>query len=88
VVEKSAWAPDEVQQQHQMLTHHALLVTEKGALGVAFREDVAKIVGHHFNLLRYEFHVFRSHPKLFIILFSDHAARNLVYARWKVSNGS
>jgi hypothetical protein len=35
VVEKAAWAPDEVQQRHHMLTQHALLVTKEGVLGVA-----------------------------------------------------
>jgi hypothetical protein len=38
--------------------------------------------------LRYEFHVFRSHPEPFIILFSDRAARDLVLPRGKVSDGS
>jgi hypothetical protein len=55
VVEKTAWAPDEVQQRRQLLTRHALLITEVGALGVTSREDVAEIIGHHFDLLRYEF---------------------------------
>jgi hypothetical protein len=32
VVEKMTWAPDEIQQRRQLLTHHALLITEEGAL--------------------------------------------------------
>jgi hypothetical protein len=70
VIEKTVWAPDEIQQRREMLTQHALLISEEGVLGVASREDVAEIIGHHFDLMRYEFHVFRSHSEPFIVLFS------------------
>jgi hypothetical protein len=87
VVEKLVRASDEIQQCREMLTHHAMLVTEEGPLGVASHEEVAEIIGHHFDLLRYEFHVFHSHPESFIILFSECAARDIVFARGKISNG-
>jgi hypothetical protein len=87
IVEKLAWASDEVQQRRELLTHHALLVTEEGPLGVASREEVAEIIGHHFDLLRYEYHVFQNNPEPFIILFSDRATRDVVFARGKVSDG-
>jgi hypothetical protein len=87
VVEKLAWASDEIQQRREMLTHHALLVTEEGSLGVASREEVDEIIGHQFDLLRYEFHVFRNTPEPFIVLFSDRAAIDVVFTRGKVSDG-
>jgi hypothetical protein len=54
---------------------------------VASCEDVAEIIGYNFDLLRYKYHVFRSHLKLFIVLFSDRAARDAVFARGKVFYG-
>jgi hypothetical protein len=87
VVEKTTWAPDEVQQRRQLLTQHALVITEEGALGVASREDVAEIIGHHFDLLRYEFQVFHSHLEPFLVLVSDRATRDVVLTRGKVSDG-
>jgi hypothetical protein len=87
VVEKTVWAPDEIQQRREMLTQHALFISEEGVLGVASREDVAEIIGHHFDLMRYEFHVFRSHLEPFIVLFSEHSVRDVVFARGRVSDG-
>jgi hypothetical protein len=48
---------------------------------------VVDIIEHHFGLLRYEFNVIRANPKPFIILFSDSAARDLVFARGCVVDG-
>jgi hypothetical protein len=48
---------------------------------------VAEIIGHHFNLLRYEFHVFRSRPDPFLVIFSDRASRDVVFARGRVLDG-
>jgi hypothetical protein len=61
--------------------------SQKKELGVASCEDVAEIIGYNFDLLRYKYHVFRSHLKLFIVLFSDRAARDAVFARGKVFYG-
>jgi hypothetical protein len=54
VAEKVAWASDDMQQKREMLGHHALLVSKEGPCGVASREEVAEITGHHFDLLRYD----------------------------------
>jgi hypothetical protein len=83
-----AWAPDEIQQRRSMLVHHALIITEEGARGVASKEEVVDIVEHHFGLLRYEFNVICTNLEPFIIIFSDRAARDLVFARGKVVDGS
>jgi hypothetical protein len=45
------------------------------------------IIEHHFGLLRYEFNVICTNPEPFIILFSDRAARDLVFARDRVIDG-
>jgi hypothetical protein len=63
------------------------VITEEGALGVASREDVAEIIRHHFDLLRYEFQVFHSHLEPFLVLVLDRAMRDVVLARGKVSDG-
>jgi hypothetical protein len=86
-VAKLVWASDEIQQRCKMLIHHALLITEESSLGVASKEEVANIITHHFELLRYEFHVFRSAPEPFIVLFSDRAARDVVFVRGRVLDG-
>jgi hypothetical protein len=80
VVEKIVWAPDEIQQRRDMLSKHALLVTEEGPLGVVSREEVAEIICNNFSLRRYEFYIFRSSPDPFIVIFSKRAARDLVFA--------
>jgi hypothetical protein len=46
---------DEVQLKREMLQQHTLLIYKEASIGVASREEVAKIKGHQFNLLRYEF---------------------------------
>jgi hypothetical protein len=71
MVERFAWAPDEIQERRTMLTHHAVVVTEEGPRGVASKEEVVDIIEHHFGLLRYEFNVIRTNPEPFIIPFSD-----------------
>jgi hypothetical protein len=86
-VEQFAWAPDEIQERRSMLMHHAVIVTEEGPRGVASKEDVVDIIEHHFGLLRYEFNVICTNPEPFIILFSDRAARDLVFARDRVIDG-
>jgi hypothetical protein len=70
-----------------MLMHHAVIVTEEGPRGVASKEEVVDIIEHHFSLLRYEFNVIRTNPEPFLILFSDRAARDLVFARGRVIDG-
>jgi hypothetical protein len=81
------WAPDEIQQRRSMLLHHALIVTEEGPRGVASKEEVADIIEHNFGLLRYEFNVICSSPEPFLPIFFDRAARDVVFARGKVSDG-
>jgi hypothetical protein len=44
------------------MSHHALVVTEEGPRGVTSREEVAKIIEHHFGLRRYDFHILRGSP--------------------------
>jgi hypothetical protein len=56
-------------------------------LGATFCEEVAEIIGHHFGMTRYEFHIFRSNHEPFIVLFSERAARDMVFARGRVSDG-
>jgi hypothetical protein len=87
VTVKMAWAPEEVQQKREMLTQHALLITEEDPLGVASREEVAEIISHNFGLPGYEFHIFRSNPEPFIVIFSDRATRDIVFARGRVQDG-
>jgi hypothetical protein len=82
-----AWAPAEVQQREEMLVHHALLVKEVGLMAAASRTEVVDIIEHHFGFVRYEFHVIRSSPEPFVIIFSDCAARDIVFARGKVVDG-
>jgi hypothetical protein len=53
---------------------------------VSSREEVAELLEHHFGLLRYEFHIFRSSSEAFTILFSERAARDLVFARGRISD--
>jgi hypothetical protein len=84
---RSPSGPDEIQQRRQMLTHHALLISEEGAQGVASHEDVAEIIGYNLDLLRYEYHVFISHSGSFIILFLDRATWDVVFSKGKVSDG-
>jgi hypothetical protein len=62
-------------------------ITEEGPLGVASREEISEIVCHHFGLLRYELRILRSNPEPFIIIFTDRAARDTVFARGRVSDG-
>jgi hypothetical protein len=87
MVERFAWAPDEIQERRTMLTHHAVVVTEEGPRGVASKEEVVDIIEHHFGLLRYEFNVIRTNPEPFIIPFSDRAPRDLVLAQGRVIDG-
>jgi hypothetical protein len=42
---------------------------------------------NNFGLLRYEFHVIRSSPEPYIIIFSERAARDVVFAKGRVTNG-
>jgi hypothetical protein len=77
------WAPDEIQQRRSMLLHNALIVTEEGPRGVAFKEEVADIIEHNFGLLN----VICSSPEPFLPIFFDRAARDVVFARGKVSDG-
>jgi hypothetical protein len=87
LAEKTIWAPDEIQQRRQMLTHHALLVTEEGARGVASQEDATEIIGYNFDPLRYEYHVFKKHHEPFIVLFLDRAVRDAVFVKGKIFDG-
>jgi hypothetical protein len=63
-----------------MLNAHALIVSEEGTRGVASKEEVADIIEHQFGFLRYEFQVIRSSPEPFLLIFSDRAARDVVFA--------
>lgn len=76
IVEKIAWTTKEMQQRRDMLTHHALLVTEEGPLGVASKEEVVEIIRHHFGLRRYECHVYRCKPEHFIVIFNEDSTRD------------
>jgi hypothetical protein len=87
VAEKVAWASVDMQHKWEMIGHHALLVSKEGPRGVASREEVAVIIGHHFDLLRYEFQVFRSNLDPFIVVFSERSVRDVVFARGRVSDG-
>jgi hypothetical protein len=62
-----------------MLNAHALIVSEEGPRGVASKEEVADIIEHQFGFLR-EFQVIRSSPEPFLLIFSDRAARDVVFA--------
>jgi hypothetical protein len=86
-VEKFAWASDELQQRRELLSHHALLATEEGPMAAASREEVTEIIGHQFGLLRYEFQVYRSLPEPLIVIFSERAARDVVFTRGRISDG-
>jgi hypothetical protein len=85
VVMKMAWDLNEVQQKREMLRQQALLISEEAPMGVASHEEVVKIIGHHFNLSRYEFHVFRSRLDPFLLIFSY--MRDVVFARGRVLDG-
>jgi hypothetical protein len=50
-------------------------------------EEVVEIICHHFSLMRYEFHIYRSSSKPFVVIFSERAARDIVFARGRVSDG-
>jgi hypothetical protein len=45
------------------------------------------VIEHHFGLLRYEFHVIHTNLEPFIIIFSDSAARDVVFMRGRVTDG-
>jgi hypothetical protein len=87
VEEKLVWDTNKVQQRRDILARHALLITEEGPLRLISWEEVVEIIGHHFDLLRYEFRIFRSSPEPFIVLYSERSARDVIFARERISDG-
>jgi hypothetical protein len=64
-----------------------LLITEVGPPSVTSREDIAGLICHHFQLMRYEFHVLCSNSDPFLVVFSKRSARGAVFVRGRISDG-
>jgi hypothetical protein len=76
-----------MEQQHVMLTNHALVIVDEGPLCVQSREEVKNLILLHFGIRKHELYVYRSHPKPFIVIFSKGRARDLVFAAGRLVDG-
>jgi hypothetical protein len=69
------------------LTNYAMLVKEVEALGLRSCKELKDFVAHHFGFCKHEFYAYRSLPSRFIIIFSEHRARDLVFAIGRIIDG-
>jgi hypothetical protein len=70
----------EMDDREDLLSHHALVVTEHGPLGLRSVEELKDLLSHHFDLRKHEIYVYRSHPAPFIIIFSEKHVCDVVFA--------
>jgi hypothetical protein len=77
----------EIEDRKEMLTHHALMVREKGPLGLRSGEELKDIIFHQFHIRNHEIYVSRSFPSPFIVIFSERHARDVMFAAGRVIDG-
>jgi hypothetical protein len=71
VVHKMVSASEEMEQRRQMLTLHAIIISDEGQLRVQSREEVKDLIFHHFGIRKHDFYVYRSCPEPFVAFFHD-----------------
>jgi hypothetical protein len=80
-------ASSDMEGRQRMLSNHALVVKEVGALSVCSCEELKDVVFHHFGIRKHEFYVYRSRPDPFVIIFSECRARDIVFAAGRAIDG-
>jgi hypothetical protein len=78
-----------------MLTNHALVVIEVGALYLSsveelkrsssttfYVDELKEVIFHNFGFRKYEFHAYCSFPEPFILIFSYRHARGCGLCSW------
>jgi hypothetical protein len=74
----------EMEQKRQILTAHAVVITEEGHVGVRSRDEVKDIIWHHFGICKNEFYIYRSYPEPFVAYFHEAEARDVVFVAARV----
>jgi hypothetical protein len=77
----------EIEDRKEMLTHHALMVREKGPLGLRSGEELKDIIFHQFHIRNHEIYVSRNFPSPFIVIFSERHVRDVMFAAGRVIDG-
>jgi hypothetical protein len=75
---------EEMEQRRQMLSNHAVVITDKGPMRVQTREEVNDIILHQFGIRKHECYVYRSYPKPFVAMFHGSHDRDVVFDGEKV----
>jgi hypothetical protein len=74
----------EMEQHKQMLSNHAVVITDEGPMRVQTREGVKDIILHQFGIRKHECYVYQRYPKPFVVVFPDSHDRDVVFASEKV----
>lgn len=78
---------EDMEKSEELLTNNALVVTECGALGLGSKDELKDVIFHHFGFRKHEFQVLHSFPEPFLVIFSEQADRDLVFARGRIIEG-
>jgi hypothetical protein len=78
---------DEMEQKRQLLTVHAVVVTDEGPMGIQAKEEVKNIICHHFGIQELDFYVYHCSPESFIAFFYDTHDRDVVFVAGRVVDG-
>jgi hypothetical protein len=70
-----------------MLSSYAVVVKEEGSLGLRSCEELKECITHHFGICKHEFYAYHSHPSPFIVIFSEHRARDVVFTEGRLIDG-
>jgi hypothetical protein len=84
---KMAGTIEEMEQRRQLLTDHAIVISDEGPLGVRSREEVKDIILHHFGIRKHDFFVYCSSPEPFVAFFHETNARDEVLTAARVVDG-
>lgn len=87
MVFKVAKTSDEMEDRRELLTYKALVVVEEGPVGIQSREELKDIILHHFGIRKHELYVYCSYPKPYIVIFSEKATRDVVFAAARIVDG-
>jgi hypothetical protein len=85
---KMAPTSGDMENNKELLTHHALVVREDSPLGVRSTEELKDIIVHHFGIRKHEFYAYRSFPAPFIVIFAKRHAWDIVFAARRVIDGA
>jgi hypothetical protein len=85
---KMAPTSRDMEERKELLTHHTLVVKEKGPLGLRSTGELKDIIFHHFDIRKHEFYVYCSRPGPFIVIFSEQHARDVVFVAGRVIDGA